>query len=639
MPTAVWACGWRDDADVKEYRRREADSAIESAAKSSGHTLPSDLRGHFESSLGADLSGVRIHTGGESHDAAAAVRAQAFTVGQDIHFAAGQYDPGTSLGRLLIAHEVAHTVQQQGDVAQRQHKPEVSSPRDAAEVEADGAAAAMVSGQAFQVTAAPLAVSRQQSRDDEPTLLREIDLAATREILLDIKDAILDAREDGSNVYVTYNCEEYTISAAAKTRLLAAIETQYKSKYGGSHQYEGMSFDERCQDALQRKDQDRLAYLNDVVRDMVKWNEEDEKRRDLKDDGADRTWKVMCDGEELRIKKSLLLGWQQRFNAGAAPSSIDDKVPESVDLKLIRFGFTIAPNVDVTDDLATGDLACVVSIRVSRAKAEVGFNPGLRAYAGVAGTLDGVTITFGTGKVSARTGGALSGTIADRAEETISAKIAGTGLDEPGYDPFADDHLQQKLGEGGGGGGNLNEKTHLSNFNAGAELVYKRGFESLDEKKTGLVVAPNSHFSVWFESAGTLSSVGPDLREMKRLTLASSGMTVQSEGQPVMQLKQVRLDRGGTVKLVKYELLGKAKELASDEEAWRFLFGALSAKDKGAPDALALEHGRQNSDPEFVKGLAKSQIEAKLTAAVQGLLKEHGDTRILDMKLSKIVGM
>ncbi len=626
---------------MREYRRREADSAVESAAASSGHTLPSDLRGHFESSLGADLSGVRIHTGRDSHDAAAAVRAQAFTVGQDIHFATGQYDSGSSSGRLLIAHEVAHTVQQQGDVAHRQHNLELSSPRDAAEVEADGAAAAMVSGRTFQVVAAPLAVSRQQSRDDEPTLRLEIDLAATREILLDIKDAILDAKEDGSNVYVTYECEEYTISPAAKTRLLAAIETQYKSKYGGSHRYEGMSFDERCQDALKRKDQDRLAYLNDVVRDMVEWNEEDDKRRGLADDGANRIWKVMCDDEELRIEKALLLGWQRRFNAGEAPSSIDDKVPDSVDLKLIRFGFAIGANLDVTEDLATGSVACLVSISVSREKAEVRFNPGLLAYGGLAGTLDSVTITFGTGAVSARTSGALSGTIASRAEETISAKIAGTGLDEPGYDPFADDHLQQKLKKlgDGGGGGTLNEKTGLTNFNAGAELVYKRGFESLDENKTGLVIAPNSHFSVWFESAGTLSSVGPDLREMKRLTLASSGMTVQSEGKPVMQLKQVRLERGGTVKLVKFDLLGKAKELASDEEAWRFLFGALSAREKGAPDALAMEHGRQNSDPEIVKGLAKSQIEVKLTAAVRGLLKEYGDTRILDMKLSKIVGM
>src|SRR5690606_38244399 len=98
----------------------------------------------FEDSLGADLSGVRVHRDASSETAAQAVGAKAYTIGQDIHFGAGQFDPSSSEGQLLLAHEVAHTVQQAGGPAARQNKLAVSSPVDAAELEADRAAEAMV---------------------------------------------------------------------------------------------------------------------------------------------------------------------------------------------------------------------------------------------------------------------------------------------------------------------------------------------------------------------------------------------------------------------------------------------------------------------------------------------------------------
>jgi hypothetical protein len=129
-----------------------ADAAVDRAASSSGAPLPADARGRFEGSLGADLSAVRVHTGADSAQAADAVGARAYTVGNDIHFADGQYAPSDPFGMHLLAHEVAHTQQQAGATPHRQHKLEVSTPGDAAEVEADRAADAMVAG-------APAAVS------------------------------------------------------------------------------------------------------------------------------------------------------------------------------------------------------------------------------------------------------------------------------------------------------------------------------------------------------------------------------------------------------------------------------------------------------------------------------------------------
>jgi hypothetical protein len=124
-----------------------AEAAVARASSSSGTPLPADVRARFEGSLGADLSRVRVHTGPESAAAADAVGAMAYAVGDDIHFGAGRYAPHDPFGLHLLAHEVAHTVQQSGVAPVRQDKLEVSSPGDASELAADRAADAMVQGE------------------------------------------------------------------------------------------------------------------------------------------------------------------------------------------------------------------------------------------------------------------------------------------------------------------------------------------------------------------------------------------------------------------------------------------------------------------------------------------------------------
>lgn len=143
-----------------------ADVAVDRASGGSGAPLPDGVRDRFESSLGADLSAVRVHTGSASAEAAHAVGARAYTTGTDIHFAAGQYAPQDPFGLHLLAHEVAHTVQQQGAAPTRQHKLEVSSPTDGLEREADRAADAMVAGApVVALTTAAARTSRAIARD------------------------------------------------------------------------------------------------------------------------------------------------------------------------------------------------------------------------------------------------------------------------------------------------------------------------------------------------------------------------------------------------------------------------------------------------------------------------------------------
>lgn len=82
------------------------------AMRGGGRPLPDETRGFYETRMGYDLSGVRIHADANANDAATHLNAQAFTLGQDIFFGAGRYEPQTNSGKWLLAHELTHTVQQ-----------------------------------------------------------------------------------------------------------------------------------------------------------------------------------------------------------------------------------------------------------------------------------------------------------------------------------------------------------------------------------------------------------------------------------------------------------------------------------------------------------------------------------------------
>ena len=143
------------------------------AASSTGSPLPKELRGELEAALGTQLDGVAIHTGSAANDAAKSLSANAYAQGQDIYFGAGKYDPSSSDGKRLIAHEVAHTVQQRNasSVPATQADLEVSQPGDSHEIEAEGFAQAFTRGNAsMDVTPVSTgAVSRQLISRDPPT--------------------------------------------------------------------------------------------------------------------------------------------------------------------------------------------------------------------------------------------------------------------------------------------------------------------------------------------------------------------------------------------------------------------------------------------------------------------------------------
>ncbi|WP_343519425.1 DUF4157 domain-containing protein [Sphingomonas sp.] len=99
-----------DGGSVAQRSARNAATAVASG----GAPLAPTERAFFEPRLGHDLSSVRIHTGARAAQAADGINALAYTHGQDIAFAPGQYRPGTPEGRRLLAHELVHTLQHSG---------------------------------------------------------------------------------------------------------------------------------------------------------------------------------------------------------------------------------------------------------------------------------------------------------------------------------------------------------------------------------------------------------------------------------------------------------------------------------------------------------------------------------------------
>src|SRR5262249_29965020 len=113
-----------------------------------GQPLDAGTRAFMEPRFGHDFSQVRIHADERAAESARAVNALAYTVGRDVVFGEGRYEPGTSEGRRLLAHELTHVVQQQGPCASSgvQGKLLVSQPDDAYEHEAERQATRVIEG-------------------------------------------------------------------------------------------------------------------------------------------------------------------------------------------------------------------------------------------------------------------------------------------------------------------------------------------------------------------------------------------------------------------------------------------------------------------------------------------------------------
>jgi len=168
--SAPCSCGGRGD-----HAHTPADSPGQG-----GQPLPAPIRQRLEPLLGVDFSSVRIHDDAASHRAAAGFAARAFTLGQHIHFGSGQYRPAEADGMRLLAHELAHTVQQaSGTAAVAQAPIAVAAAQSPLEREADNVAAAVTAGRAASVSLALGTLAAQL--DPQPAARIDVSIVLTDE--------------------------------------------------------------------------------------------------------------------------------------------------------------------------------------------------------------------------------------------------------------------------------------------------------------------------------------------------------------------------------------------------------------------------------------------------------------------------
>lgn len=139
-----------EDEDVQTVQREEAEDDKEAVMPSrvgggapsvprgfassmrqssgDGQPVPEETRTFFESRFGADFGSVRIHTGTEATKLNRSIRAKAFTRANHIYFSDGAYDPSSSGGKTLLAHELTHVVQQGHARPSEASQPASSSP-------------------------------------------------------------------------------------------------------------------------------------------------------------------------------------------------------------------------------------------------------------------------------------------------------------------------------------------------------------------------------------------------------------------------------------------------------------------------------------------------------------------------------
>lgn len=127
----------RSDPTSRRDGGRWAPSVVNAVVARPGRPLDPDTQRFFASRFGHDFSQVRVHADAQAAASAQAVDAHAYAVGNHVVFGAGRYAPDTAFGQYLLAHELAHTIQQ-GRLGEAAADPlAINAPGDAYEQAAD----------------------------------------------------------------------------------------------------------------------------------------------------------------------------------------------------------------------------------------------------------------------------------------------------------------------------------------------------------------------------------------------------------------------------------------------------------------------------------------------------------------------
>jgi Domain of unknown function (DUF4157) len=143
-------------------------SPLRETLMSEGQPLDPNLRSLMESRFGRNLEQVRIHTGPRAAESADALDSKAFSIGREVIFGKGNYAPDTVEGKQLLAHELAHVLQQAGgteaSAAPDKGPAESQSEREADRVSQNVADTTSIPAAPVQLSAAPVGIHRKPKR-------------------------------------------------------------------------------------------------------------------------------------------------------------------------------------------------------------------------------------------------------------------------------------------------------------------------------------------------------------------------------------------------------------------------------------------------------------------------------------------
>jgi hypothetical protein len=167
------------NALLGQEEEQQASPVREVVGSGGGSPLDTNARSFLEQRMGADFSDVRVHTGPKADESARSISAQAYTVGTDVVFRSGAYEPDTNSGRHVLAHELAHVMQQKAGPVSGTPAPggiSISDPSDSFERAAEHSASQAMTGAPVQtmpanggeaVTAQRLGEGEEEKDEDQ----------------------------------------------------------------------------------------------------------------------------------------------------------------------------------------------------------------------------------------------------------------------------------------------------------------------------------------------------------------------------------------------------------------------------------------------------------------------------------------
>lgn len=182
-----------------------------------------------------DFSNVRVHTDAKAADSARAVDALAYTVGHHVVFARGKYSPSTNEGRLLMAHELAHTIQQADSGGPKSPPLNIGDPADRAEHDADAAAHIVSESEKlpeYSVARARVFPSLRRDPDRHQLRRASVDTWAGRfyfDRYLETYDTDKDRVRPGVEIQISFTPNEKTVDAT-KIGFVQVATTSWNGK-------------------------------------------------------------------------------------------------------------------------------------------------------------------------------------------------------------------------------------------------------------------------------------------------------------------------------------------------------------------------------------------------------------------------